>query len=106
MVGGYAVTAAHGHPRYATGDSDVWVPVEIWTTPHIYCVHSVVQLVYPSLRIDLLMFVDVSRSTSATATDRTPVDAPVPFIGLDDLRRNKVARARSQDVADLDVLGS
>jgi len=28
----------------------------------------------------------------------------VPFIGLEDLRRNKAASGRSQDVADLDAL--
>lgn len=45
-----------------------------------------------------------------TRSRRTEIDvegmtSPVPFIGLDDLRRNKQASGRAQDLADVEALG-
>ena len=123
VVGGYAV-AAHGHPRY-TGDLDVWLLVshenadrllralddfgfgslgltaEDFTEPG-----RVVQLGYPPLRIDLMTSADgVSFEECWEQRLEVAIDgAPVPFIGLHDLRRNKMASARPQDVADVAAL--
>lgn len=125
VVGGYAV-AAHGHPRY-TGDLDVWVLADPdnsarllralddfgfgsvgLTTADFLTLDQVVQLGYPPLWIDLLTSVDgVSFDECYPRRIEFRVDdVTVPFIGLDDLRRNKAASARPQDVADLDALDS
>lgn len=123
IVGGYAV-AYHGHPRY-TGDLEVWLlvdelnaravlsaleafgfsdvglTVEDFTTPG-----RVVQLGYPPLRIDLLTAIDGVPFDAAyeRRTEAALGDVVVPFISLADLRRNKTASGRSQDLADLEAL--
>jgi hypothetical protein len=80
VVGGYAV-AVHGHPRY-TGDLDVWV------------------LVHPDNAERLVR----SDDCYASRVEVQLGEVVVPFIGLDDLRRNKTASGRPQDLADLDAL--
>lgn len=123
IVGGYAV-AAHGHPRY-TKDLDVWTWVDpdnaqklidalgdfgfgsLELTPADFLeADSVVQLGYPPKRIDILTTVD-----GLTFEDCYPervtitIDGvPVPFIDLGNLRRNKAAAGRPQDLADLAAL--
>lgn len=123
VVGGYAV-GFHGHPRY-TADLDVW----IWLDPGnadavLAALHDfgfadtdlghedflqedqVVQLGYPPLRIDLLTTVD--GVDFEECFDRRVVveiqGVEVPFIGLEDLRRNKRSAGRHQDLADLEAL--
>lgn len=124
VVGGYAV-AAHGHPRY-TGDLDVWVLVDPdnserlvralddfgfgsvgLTVADFLTPDQVVQLGYPPLRIDLLTSIDgVTFAECFPRRLELPLgDVTVPFIGLEDLRRNKAASGRAQDMADLDALG-
>lgn len=123
VVGGYAV-AAHGHPRY-TGDLDVWV----WTDPgnaaqlldaledlgfgslglavdDFSSPGRVVQLGYPPVRVDLLTSVDGVDFLECheRRLDLDVDGVAVPFIGLDDLRRNKAASGRPQDLADLAAL--
>jgi predicted nucleotidyltransferase len=123
VVGGYAV-AAHGHPRY-TGDLDLWV----WTAAEnaeslltalddfgfgsVGLVANdftepgrVVQLGYPPVRIDLLTSIDgVEFEGCFNRRVEVVVDGlPVPFIALDDLRRNKASSGRPQDIADLAAL--
>jgi predicted nucleotidyltransferase len=123
VVGGYAV-AAHGHPRY-TGDLDLWV----WTAAEnaeslltalddfgfgsVGLVANdftepgrVVQLGYPPVRIDLLTSIDgVEFEGCFNRRVEVVVDGlPVPFIALDDLRRNKASSGRPQDLADLAAL--
>lgn len=123
IVGGYAV-AFHGHPRY-TKDLDVWIdrdPANArkllgaladfgfgsvglteadFTEPE-----QVVQLERPPLRIDLLTsvtgiaFADCYSHREAIEIEGTEV----PFIGLNDLRENKRATGRHQDLADLEDL--
>lgn len=125
VVGGYAV-AAHGHPRY-TGDLDIWV----WTSPSNAAARlgaltdfrfaavglvaadvtepgRVVQLGYPPVRVDLLTSIDgVEFEECFDRRVEVGLDGlPVPFIALDDLRRNKASSGRRQDLADLDALGS
>lgn len=123
VVGGYAV-AAHGHPRY-TGDLDVWVLVSQdnadrilsaltdfgfgsvgLTTDDFTTPDHVVQLGYPPLRIDLLTSVDgvEFHSCAAHRVELTIDGHEVPFIGLDDLRLNKIASGRPQDLADVEAL--
>lgn len=123
VVGGYAV-AAHGHPRY-TGDLDIWV----WTSPEnaASLMRSlndfgfgslgliaadftepgrVVQLGYPPVRIDLLTSIDgVDFESSFERRVEISLDGlTMPFLSLADLRRNKAASGRPQDLADLDAL--
>ena len=123
VVGGYAV-AAHGHPRL-TRDLDVWVWVDpenaarmaavlddfgfgsLGLTPEDFAVEGhVVQLGYPPNRIDIM--------TSIAGVDfegcwerRTEIlldSVAVPFIGAEDLERNKLAVGRLQDLADVEAL--
>lgn len=123
VVGGYAV-ALHGHPRY-TKDLDIWfeaspenarrleatltafgfgslgLKVTDFTDPD-----SVIQLGYPPSRVDLLnalpgvIFEDCYSSRVESVID----GILVPFIDLDNLRANKRASARLQDLADLEAL--
>lgn len=123
VVGGYAV-AAHGHPRY-TGDLDVWILVEPdnadrllgaledfgfgavgLTVDDFLQSDRVVQLGYPPLRIDLLTSLDgVDFEDCYPRRIDVEMDGmAVPFIGLADLRRNKAASGRPQDLADLSAL--
>jgi hypothetical protein len=125
VVGAHAM-AVHGVPR-ATGDIDVWISPEpsnaerAWAalqrfgapveqlgvsledlrTPGI-----VVQIGLPPRRIDLLTDVsglDFDEAWSNRTMHSIGVRA-VPFLGREDLIRNKRASGRAKDVADLDVL--
>jgi hypothetical protein len=125
VVGVYSV-AIHGHPRY-TKDIDIWIltseqnasaliktlndfgfgsfqlKVKDFETPGY-----VVQLGNAPARIDILL-------TSLTGVDfdecwknRIPVEDEglvYPVIALKDLRTNKTALGRHQDLADLEELG-
>lgn len=123
IVGGYAV-ALHGHPRY-TGDLDVWVMIEDGNARAVLAAledfgfggvglgvedftrpDHVVQLGYPPLRIDLLTSVDGLEFQEAyeRRVDVNMAGTSVPFISLDDLRTNKRASGRAQDLADLEAL--
>src|SRR5947199_6312494 len=124
VVGGYAV-ALHGYPRY-TKDIDIWIEssqenaarlvnaleqfgfgsvglkVEDFLEPD-----QVVQLGYPPNRIDLL--------TSLAGVDfqncygsKMAVDIEgliVNFIDRGNLKQNKMASGRLQDLADVENLG-
>ena len=123
VVGGHAV-AAHGHPRL-TKDLDIWVWVDPENAKRLAAVldesgfeslglsaedfaveGQMVQLGYPPNRIGIL--------TSIAGVDfdecwgrRTEVlldSLAVPFIGLEDLERNKLAAGRFQDLADMEAL--
>jgi hypothetical protein len=123
IVGGYAV-AFHGHPRY-TGDLDVWLLTEADNARAVLSAledfgfggvglgaedftlpDHVVQLGYPPLRIDLLTSIDGVDFEDAYArrVEVQVAGTTVPFISLDDLRRNKEASGRAQDAADLEAL--
>lgn len=125
IVGGYAV-AFHGHPRF-TADLDVWILVDEenaqavvdaladfgfadagLTVDDFLAPDRVVQLGYPPLRIDLMTAIDGVRFDEAYGR-REVVEldgVEVPFISLDDLRANKRASGRKQDLADLEALES
>lgn len=123
VVGGYAV-ALHGHPRY-TGDLDVWVWTDAENAAGLLSAladfgfgsvglssadftepNRVVQLGYPPVRIDLLTSIDGVdfEACFARRVDVVIGQLSVPFIALEDLRRNKAASGRPQDRADLAAL--
>lgn len=123
VIGGYAV-ALHGHPRY-TKDIDIWIEMSpdnaantvkaleqfgfgsLGSKAADFLVpDQIIQLGYPPNRIDLL--------TTATGVDfescyasRVQVvidEITVNFIDLDNLKKNKKATGRLQDLADLESL--
>jgi hypothetical protein len=123
VAGGYAV-AVYGYPRY-TGDIDVWinstpdnaarvlqvleyfgysekeVNLEDLTTPEI-----IVQLGFPPNRIDLSTgLAGVDFETCWQNKVSLPFgDVMANFISLADLKKNKRATARQQDLLDLENL--
>ncbi len=123
VIGGYAL-AFHGHPRY-TKDLDIWVQASpenarrmikaltdfgfasLGLEPEDFMEpDKVIQLGYPPARIDLL--------TKPSGVDFEPcyvnriqveIDGvQVNFIDLENLKRNKRAAGRNQDLADLENL--
>jgi hypothetical protein len=123
VVGGYAV-ALHGYPRY-TKDIDIWVEMTTengakitkaleqfgfgslgvneadFTIPD-----QMLQLGYPPGRIDMLTTLP-GVEFSACYESRTTVDVDgvsVNFIDLENLKKNKKATGRYQDLADLENL--
>lgn len=123
VVGGYAV-ALHGHPRY-TQDMDVWIQrdeenasrmiqaladfgfgsldlaAEDFLVPD-----QIVQLGYAPNRIDILTTLPGVEFEPCYAS-RVEVrldDLPVSFIALENLKQNKRASGRHQDLADLENL--
>jgi hypothetical protein len=124
VVGAYAL-AFHGAPR-TTGDLDLLVATDAANADAILRAleefgfgslglsrddfqraEHVIQLGVPPVRIDLL--------TSLTAVSWDEVwtgrvqgaydDVPVPFLGIEQLRKNKRALGRHKDLADLEALG-
>ncbi len=125
VVGGYAV-AFHGHPRY-TKDIDVWVDRSRKNANKIMAAleqfgfatlelsvddflepDQVVQLGYPPIRIDLLTgLTGVSFETCYDNRKVVNVEGlQINFINLENLRANKKATGRYQDLADLENLES
>jgi hypothetical protein len=123
IVGGYAV-AFHGHPRY-TKDLDIWIWVDdhnaenvikaldqfgfasLQLTPADFLdANMVVQLGYPPNRIDLIMgLVGVDFDTCYPVRVEEEVEGVIlPFIDLENLKKNKRASGRYQDLADLENL--
>lgn len=124
VVGGYAV-ALHGRPR-ATKDLDIWVEPSIENAPRVMKalrefgapLHGLLerdletpgvglQIGIPPQRIDVLTNPSGLRFEEAWA-NRVEVsinaNLSCPFIGRDDLIRNKRAAGRPQDVADVAAL--
>jgi len=123
IVGGYAV-AIHGHPRY-TKDLDVWLELSPENAARIIKALAqfgfgslglreedfldatqVVQLGYPPNRIDLILSLRaVDFESCYQARLQLPLDdVTVNFIDLENLKRNKKAVGRLQDLADLENL--
>ena len=123
IVGGYAV-ALHGHPRY-TKDLDVWIGVSVSNAEKVVAAirdfgfsslnlnvedftqpNTIIQLGYPPTRIDLITSAS-GIEFDQTWPERVVIDIeglPVSFIDLDNLRQNKKASGRYQDLADLENL--
>lgn len=123
VVGGYAV-AVHGHPRY-TKDIDIWVAMDkdnaermvlalkdfgfgsLGLKPDDFLVpDQIIQLGYPPARIDLLTtLAGVDFESCYVSRVEVVLDGVrVSFIDLDNLRKNKKAAGRLQDLADLENL--
>jgi hypothetical protein len=123
VVGGYAV-AVHGYPRY-TKDLDVWIDSTPDNAERIVQAldefgfgslglkvadflepDQIIQLGYPPNRIDILTTIPgVTFQECYGSRLRVELDeVPVYFIDLDNLKKNKRASGRLQDLADLDNL--
>ena len=124
VVGGYAV-ALHGHPRY-TKDIDVWVEISPDNAKRMVKAldqfgfaslglkeddflvpDQIIQLGYPPNRIDVISTLEgVDFEVCYAARVEVVIDTvPVNFIDLENLKKNKKAAGRPQDLADLDQLG-
>lgn len=123
VIGGYAV-AFHGYPRY-TKDIDIWIEINPENAENLVKAlgqfgfgslnlqasdflvpDQVIQLGYPPGRIDLI-------TTPSGVTFETCFDSKVEvvfedlvvnFIDLENLKLNKKASGRLQDLADLENL--
>jgi len=123
VVGGYAV-ALHGYPRY-TKDMDVWVEMTVDNASKIVKAlnqfgfgsldlkeadfiepDQIIQLGYPPRRIDILTTLP-GVEFSECYLSHTTVNVEgvsVNFIDLENLKKNKRATGRHQDLADLENL--
>jgi hypothetical protein len=123
VVGGYAV-AVHGHPRY-TKDLDVWIWIAEQNAHNLVNALSefgfssldlsvndflergyVIQLGQPPNRIDILTQVDgLEFDNCYPVKVILEIDGvTVDFIDLENLKKNKQASGRLQDLADLENL--
>jgi hypothetical protein len=123
VIGGYAV-AIHGHPRY-TKDIDIWIEISEENSQKIITAltefgfgslgltaqdfqepHQIIQLGYPPNRIDLITSPDgIDFQTCYDSKIEVILDdIAVKFIDLDNLKKNKLASGRLQDLADLENL--
>jgi len=123
LIGGYAV-GLHGFPR-ATADLDVWVSINPENAdrivealkefgfgtpdlkPSLFLIEDkVVRMGVPPLRIDILtsiegvQFDDCFKRRQVIAIG----ELELPLISLADLKANKKATGRHQDLTDLDHL--
>lgn len=121
IVGGYAVNQ-YGHTRF-TGDLDVWVAVhernaEQLTAvlrefgfpgagPELLELGKMIRMGVPPLRIEVLTVISGVDFTDCYGRRmvETVDGLPLTFISLDDLKRNKRASGRTQDLADVERLG-
>lgn len=123
VIGGYAVTA-HGHPRY-TGDIDFFVEKSPENAKRIVAaVHDffgplpgiteesyldedrMSQLGVPPYRIDILVSIlGVEFADAYPRREMLPLaGALIPFISLQDLKKNKLATGRHKDLGDIEAL--
>jgi len=123
VVGGYAV-AVHGFPRY-TGDMDVLIALNPKNAERVVRVFekfgfgemgiskadflekdTIVEIGREPNKIQVLTGID-GVEFSAAYGNRIEVDTDglrIPFIGLDELLKNKAASGRNKDLIDLDEL--
>ena len=123
VVGGYAV-ALYGYPR-ATGDMDIWIAlskdnahktVEALKefgfdapelTEELFLEKEKnIRMGNPPLRIEILTSIDGVEFTECYGNKKTVTidDIDINFISLEDLKKNKKASGRYQDLADLENL--
>jgi len=123
VVGGYAV-AYHGFPRY-TKDLDIWVNPSVInaekiikalndfgfsslkiTLTDLITPDQTIQLGYPPARIDLITSID-GVFFDQCYPDRIQIEDSgllIDVIDLENLKKNKHASGRAQDLADLENL--
>jgi len=125
VVGGYAV-ALYGYPR-ATGDMDIWIAISKdnahktvealkefgFNTPQLKEELFLekgknIRMGNPPLRIEILTSIDGVEFTECYGNKKTVTidDIDINFISLEDLKKNKKASGRYQDLADLENLES
>ena len=123
VVGGYAV-ALHGHPRY-TKDLDVWIELSpknaeniinaleefgfgsLGLTPEDFLERDqIIQLGYPPNRIDILTTLkDIQFNDCYKEKVEIQIQGiKINFIDLENLKLNKRATGRPQDLADAENL--
>lgn len=123
IIGGYAV-AFHGHPRY-TKDLDVWIELETENAANMIKAldqfgfsslglktedflnpDEIIQLGYPPNRIDIFTTVKGVdfESCYASKVEVTIDEVVMSFIDLENLKKNKKATGRLQDLADIENL--
>jgi hypothetical protein len=123
IVGGYAI-ALHGHPRY-TKDLDLWIWLDQENAKKVVNVLDkfgfsgldykiedllnpdlIIQLGVPPNRIDLIMELTGVEFESCYASKQIIKidDLDLPVINLENLKKNKKALGRHQDLADLENL--
>jgi len=123
VVGGYAV-ALYGYPR-ATGDMDIWIAISKdnahktvealkgfgFDTPQLkeevfLEKEKNIRMGNPPLRIEILTSIDGVEFTECYGNKKTVTidDIDINFISLEDLKKNKKASGRYQDLADLENL--
>lgn len=121
LVGGYAV-GFHGYVRY-TKDLDIWVAISPENAANLadaieafagspvdaerfLSEKTLFRIGVPPIRIEVITQIDgVEFEQCYAQRDHRPLgDLTINVISLDDLRRNKHASARPQDLADLDNL--
>ena len=123
VIGGYAV-ALYGYPR-ATGDIDIWVAisknnarktVEVlkefgFDIPELneelfLNENNNVRMGSPPLRIEIITSIDGVEFAECYKNKNvvTIDDIEIDFISLEDLKKNKKASGRYQDLADLENL--
>ena len=123
VVGGYAV-AFHGYPRY-TKDLDVWIDLSPENADKIIKAlkdfgfgslgiksedflksDQIIQLGYPPDRIDILTTLKMIKFNDCYK-DRIEIEiqgTKINFIDIENLKKNKRATGRPQDVADAENL--
>jgi predicted nucleotidyltransferase len=120
VVGGYAV-AFHGHPRY-TKDIDIWIELEPVNAQRVIAAlvqfgfssldlkpadfliaDQIIQLGYPPNRIDLITTLEAVDFEECYAAREKAVfeGIVVNFIDVENLKKNKAASGRPQDLADV-----
>ena len=123
VVGGYAV-AFHGHPRY-TKDLDVWIELSPDNANNILNAlkkfgfgslglkpddflesDQIIQLGYPPNRIDILTTLkDLKFEHCYKAKVEVEIQGlHIDFIDIENLKKNKRATGRQQDLADAENL--
>jgi hypothetical protein len=123
VIGGYAV-AFHGYPRY-TKDLDIWIEPSLENAVNLVkaleqfgfgslnlqisdflAPDQVIQLGYPPNRIDLITTPSgvTFGDCFAAKVEVIIEDLVLNFIDLENLRQNKKASGRLQDLADLENL--
>lgn len=123
LVGGYAI-AMHGHPRY-TKDMALWIWLNKSNAEKLLVVldrfgfsglnyriedflnpENVIQLGVPPNRIDLITdLTGVEFETCYESRIKIKIDEiEIPLIDLENLKKNKRALGRHQDLADLENL--
>lgn len=123
VIGGFAV-AFHGYPRY-TKDIDIWLWINPENAKNVVRTledfgfkslglsiddflesETIIQIGHPPNRIDLIMTasgVDFEECYQSKIEEEID-GVNIPFIDLENLKKNKLATGRTQDMADIENL--